>query len=118
MGQETFLLSLFKSLVRIFKHRLGHDVKKNPQYFGLLPKLPRAPPPSLAFFLWDFFNPIFLTEITPQLGEINFTLGPNPELFFLFFKYCHSFAQNWSPSGTFKAVLIAIDMPKNTPDQA
>ena len=43
----------------------------------------------------------------------NLTLGPNPICHLLLW-YCHSCAQYWNPSATFKAALMAVDMP-NTP---
>ena len=47
-----------------------------------------------------------------QFGETNFTPGHTPKIVLFGLLYCHCFAQYWNPSGTFKAVLIAVDMPK------
>ena len=44
-----------------------------------------SPQTITPFFDKNLFTPIFLLKIRPLLGETNFTLDPDPKLFFLFF---------------------------------
>jgi len=63
----------------IDKHwRLGKGAeKKMQQKYGLLPNLPRTPPPpGLVFFAWKNWPQFFLLENASVIAETNFTFGP------------------------------------------
>ena len=55
---------------------LGKGSKKGEKY-GLLPNLPRAPPPHPGFGLFlEKIDPHFLLENASVIAETNFTFGP------------------------------------------
>ena len=65
----------FKTFGKFF---LGKGAKKMRQKYGLLPNLPRTPPPPPRFglFCGKKLTPIFLLENASVIAETNFTFGP------------------------------------------
>ena len=62
--------------VVLFPHLLREGLKKKGGKYGLLPNLPRTPPPGFGLFSGKKLTPIFFLKIASIMAETNFTLGP------------------------------------------